>query len=73
MEIHIPTTNEIHMIAYLTLHGWELSFDERQWKKSGFNHEVMNYRIDQMVESDEFNLEDAYWAEKEAQEKQTPP
>lgn len=62
--VHIPSTQEIHMIAYLTLHGWELSY-EGMWTKNGFTHEVWDQDKDKLVDTEKFNLEDAYWAQKE--------
>ncbi|HVI39143.1 MAG TPA: hypothetical protein VM577_00650 [Anaerovoracaceae bacterium] len=66
MNVHIPSTREIYMIAYLVSHGWELSYKDF-WTKPGFKHEIRD-DLDRLVDCEEFGLNDAYWAQKSALE-----
>lgn len=62
MDIHIPTTLEIYMIAYLTKYEWE--YDRNIWTKKGFEYVKEDSYYTKKVTKD-FSLEDAYWAQKE--------
>ena len=70
MNVHVPTTFEIHMIAYLTLHGWSYAGDT--WTKAGFQTtRTSSYSCGCCTHEDpteEFDLGDAYYAQKEAAE-----
>ena len=56
MNVHIPSTREIHMIAYLTLHGWEPHYDDVSWHKAGM---VRNLTPEEewAKESDDYHLQ----------------
>jgi hypothetical protein len=59
---------DVHRIAYLTMHGWVLSYDG--WEKEGFTHTKENTQSCGCCIKAEitlsFDLEDAYWAQREA-------
>ncbi len=60
--IHVPDTEEIHRIAYLTMHGWEYS-DYSGWSKDGFTREQYDGLAGCGRETRNHDLEQAYWAQ----------
>lgn len=62
------TMEEVHQIAYLTMHGWQLSCG--QWSKQGFQRAVNKTQscgcCAKQQPTTDFELEDAYYAELEA-------
>ena len=66
MNVHVPTTEEIHQIAFLTMRGWELVGD--QWRKEDKTRkETRHHRCgccDYQVDVEWFDTEAAYWEEK---------
>ena len=70
MNVHIPTFEEIHRIAYLTLHGWALDHDG-MWFKAGFVRPEIEYFPANPYEGnkpDQWYLDDAYWEQRERAE-----
>ncbi len=62
--IHVPDTEEIHRIAYLTVHGWEYN-EYGGWTKDGFTRVALD-RHDREYEETSHALETAYYAQYEA-------
>ena len=68
-DVHIPTTFEIHQIAYVTQHGWVLCGES--WSKAGFSRTVQDRdRYDWLEtherQTEDFDLDAAYDAQQEA-------
>jgi hypothetical protein len=77
MSYHL-TPKEVYWIAYLTAHGWEPDWDVELWRKEGFMNKVAPkgkdcYFEHEMVESEWFEAESAYWEQKTAQEVDSEP
>lgn len=60
--IHVPDTEEIHRIAYLTMHGWDYRGEYHGWSKDGFERRWLGNPCD----ATNYDLETAYWAQYEA-------
>ena len=58
-SVDIVSVEDIHRIAFLTIHGWELTCDS--WTKDGFL-----LSCESRHEQRWHCLEDAYWAQREA-------
>jgi hypothetical protein len=65
---HHLTPKEVYMIAFLTKHGWEPSYEADEWKKEGFTNKVPKesnpywcYSERDMRDSEWFDLGSAYW------------
>jgi hypothetical protein len=56
------TVEEVHRIAYLTIHGWTLMGSH--WEKQGFEQVVRRWN-DQEERASHFDLADAYYAQLE--------
>jgi hypothetical protein len=68
MNVYIPSTEDIHQVAYLTLHGWELS--GLQWRKKGFARKVQKDHpcgcCSFEEETEDFDTDDAYWEQRDS-------
>lgn len=56
-----------HQVAFLTMRGWTCN-DRDEWKKPGKLHMVPNASFpfaDGEIETDVWDLDDAYWEEQE--------
>ncbi len=66
MDVHIPTTEEIHMIAFVTCKGWTYSKYENQWTKPGQTHACQKSTAHccdghpREEQTDQFSLDEAY-------------
>jgi hypothetical protein len=64
---HCLTMEEVHQVAFLTLHGWTLSNGE--WSKPGFQREISKRHgcgccfYEEKIGT--FSLDDAYYAQLE--------
>ncbi len=65
--IHVPDTEEIHRIAYLTVHGWDyVNYSGfNNWSKDGFTR-TEHDRHGNPYEESNYDLETAYYAQYEA-------
>lgn len=60
-SLEILTEEDVHQIAYLTQHGWELLGG--RWQKDGFTLEYEEWG--ESVSTTEWPRDRAYWAQKE--------
>ena len=58
--IEVPTVEEIHQIAFLTVRGWKYNSHNRTWSKEGVVIErESDYRDEGIQQKTEFDLYDA--------------
>lgn len=65
------TQERVHMIAYLTMHGWKLSYTN-EWVKEGFTYKATVREhccggCFREVDTEYFELEQAYEAQEAAE------
>jgi hypothetical protein len=69
-SIDVPSIQDIHRIAYLTMHGWEPGYRD-VWEKHGVLRKLTddekqdNRRWANTHKAEEWDLESAYWRQKE--------
>lgn len=51
LNISIPTIEEVHQIAYVTMRGWSYDSFEDTWSKEGYSHCLSDGEYDDMRES----------------------
>jgi hypothetical protein len=75
VEIRSYTMMEIHQAAYITCRGWVCSeYEENQWTKEGLAHDIVvhvwrgDHDSQETVRTLMWDLEDAYWHQRELDE-----
>lgn len=69
-NIEVPSVKDIHRIAYLTMHGWELNYRDK-WEKPGVLRELSddekrdNRRMANRHRAEDWELEAAYYWQQE--------
>lgn len=65
------TIEEVHQIAYLTMHGWKLECGE--WLKPGFERTIARRHscgcCERQETTDRFPLEEAYYRQEEVNDR----
>ena len=74
--IDVPSSQKIHMIAFLTMHGWTPTYYADKWIKEGVNREMtwdeqsnQRYHPSLVVNLEEWDLESAFDYQKIENEK----
>lgn len=62
MRIEVLTEKDVYMAAFITMRGWHYESDA--WRKPGVERLETSWP-DKTRMSGEFDLEDAYWKERE--------
>jgi len=62
VNVRVLTEEEVHRIAFVTMRGWRYESDA--WHKPGVERLETSWP-DKTRMSGEFDLEDAYWKERE--------
>ena len=68
MIVNIPTHQEMYFMVYLLHHGWIASDDGERWYKPEFVIERY-YDDGASYNATEFSLKEAFWAQKNKNEK----
>jgi hypothetical protein len=81
MDVHIPTLEEIYMIAYITARGWKLDFRWELWTKDKKLRKLSDWELEEFSRAKEdgwhdyhndpefWKLEDAFYEELDVQKK----
>jgi hypothetical protein len=81
-DVHIPTTEEIYKIAYVTMRGWEPDFCWDRWSKKGKIRNLSKWELEAFSRAKEdgwhdydndpglWKLNDAFYEELVVQKKE---